>query len=688
MPTKLFATTKPSEYYAFSTFITQGGWDFFYSPTMQFMIDTNKYGGPATTNIIATSGPAGWKMGTYRGVTRRLVPQTISGTVDLLMFVHTFSVEMHSRIHIYVVNDATGAVFGTLFNAANTPLTSKWSTAALFPVQLTVNLTPVTIPNDGQNYRIVVEFGAVASNTSFASFQLQQQTGVRKSDMTPAPDILTLGGAPYFEFSGDILLKDFLPAIGSNHEIELATQITSIPFTLTGILHPAGGVSLWYRLLLDIDAVIAFLYCNPSGADAFASMWMQKDGDNILAVNRWINSGFNTAVNHPTKANKWLYFQTAGTQASGIQAYKLFVNGVNDANPTKSGDLLLTSVDNVENMYDPTIKGLYSTLIRDTNGSNFTATGKLTSSKLAVSLYAGRFGMVNEGLDQLFIYGIAPSFNLLKRVNTAHPLGPTAIGTDFGNFYILGKHPDNSNGENRFVTKFNANGIFQPLQWILPVAEVGPLMGVSRNSEILYYGHRVAGGKVKRHDLKLSVGLGMPDFVANPGANFIPEFVVTMSDGSIVCLFRDSTLPSVQNTIYHFQADGTLWHTAILSFANMTVRWISHAPDDDPDKIWIRYEMADGRTDGFIQLRLSTGTYLISFGNDFLNLTNGVAPQDTGCALPIWGPQRFGVMVTLMNTPNISGIYYLNPANTHDIHYRFVDTKIPDPTIRTALLGE
>lgn len=40
--------------------------------------------------------------------------------------------------------------------------------------------------------------------------------------------------------------------------------------------------------------------------------------------------------------------------------------------------------------------------------------------------------------------------------------------------------------------------------------------------------------------------------------------------------------------------------------------------------------------------------------------------------------------------PDMSGIYYLNPRKSvnHDSHYNSIELKIPDPTIRTALLGE
>jgi hypothetical protein len=38
--------------------------------------------------------------------------------------------------------------------------------------------------------------------------------------------------------------------------------------------------------------------------------------------------------------------------------------------------------------------------------------------------------------------------------------------------------------------------------------------------------------------------------------------------------------------------------------------------------------------------------------------------------------------------PELSGIYFVNPINTHDKYNGSVDKKIPDPTVKTAVLGE
>jgi hypothetical protein len=36
----------------------------------------------------------------------------------------------------------------------------------------------------------------------------------------------------------------------------------------------------------------------------------------------------------------------------------------------------------------------------------------------------------------------------------------------------------------------------------------------------------------------------------------------------------------------------------------------------------------------------------------------------------------------------LSGIYYISPDKTHDSLYNATEKKIPDPVIRTAIIGE
>jgi uncharacterized OB-fold protein len=87
---------------------------------------------------------------------------------------------------------------------------------------------------------------------------------------------------------------------------------------------------------------------------------------------------------------------------------------------------------------------------------------------------------------------------------------------------------------------------------------------------------------------------------------------------------------------------------------------------------------------------LAPGTYgvaeLAELGyTTVITVSNGDLPNAIGLAA---GEE---VTVTVTNTlKEISGVYYINPGKTgkHDSYYNDVEKKIPDPTVKTALIGE
>jgi hypothetical protein len=312
---------------------------------------------------------------------------------------------------------------------------------------------------------------------------------------------------------------------------------------------------------------------------------------------------------------------------------------------------------------------------------------------LGVALYAGRFGIVSRPKGELLIYGKAPTFQLLNHVYNGLPSGTIAIGTDFKSFYMLGGHPTISNGAFIFVVKFDQNGVFQPLQWVLPVVGYdgnSPLMGVNRSGTILYYGQGVLGGKVNRHDITTNSGTALSPFITSPGPfnQYVPAYVIVMSDNSICCYFRYYPTPSNQDYIYHYAPDGTLLRAISLSMLGNTAvgQYICHSSDDGPDTIWIWYYTGSPAKDGFLQLRLSDGAILQQFSGYYLfNSGKGPAQLSTEA---IWGPETGGAMIPMMFTPGISGMYFFNPAINHDSYYNAIDVKIPNPTVRLPYVGE
>jgi hypothetical protein len=596
---------------------------------------------------------------------------------------------IYSRLHIYVLDTTAGDNAGTVFAELRTfedslPYTKEtaWSTISLLPIHLVqaVPITPVTIPNDGRDYRLVIEFGGVSSIGPGSTLIMNQQRGARKADLTGLDDIATTGGAAYFLFSADILLKDFI--LPSNHEIEFAIEIPSLPKTLT--VNPYKTAPLWYKTLISTDVVVACLACD-SSVRAKNRLYMQTS-PNQLPVTWLAESNWNGAVNSAIVANRYLYYRV--WSESTTPSFNLQIDIVDSSILTQTGDFLLTSTDNISNLYDPTIIGRSPTMIRQSDGSIRTLSGKFTSSNLAVALYAGRFGMINSVTKELFIYGKAPLFPTLNRVPTGLSLGVGAIGTDFISFFVLGRDPNFNAGENRTIYRIDYNGKFYPGHWTLPIASCSPLFGCDRGGTRLYYGNNTADGKVYPHDLTTNQTLA--PFPASPGPNYVPMQVIVMSDNTICALFMYFPAPGPNHKIYHYRSDGTLINAYQLSTlgSDAQPQYITHQSDDTPSKIWLEFYSVSSPVDRFVSFDLTTGFIDHQVGGNLDMFSNGMGPSQAACNRPVWGPQYQGAMVMMMLTPGISGIYFLNSNLNHDSYYYTVDIKIPDPTIRTAFIGE
>jgi hypothetical protein len=213
-------------------------------------------------------------------------------------------------------------------------------------------------------------------------------------------------------------------------------------------------------------------------------------------------------------------------------------------------------------------------------------------------------------------------------------------------------------------------------------------MGAARDGSVLYYNDYGLGGLVQRHDLVLNAP--MSEFAGSPGPDFYPEDIVVLFDSTICCLFRN--VDNTANWIYHFDVDGTLLH----SFQPSTygpVHHIAVSSDDLPDRIqvWHHYNSPTPTspiTNALILYNVN-GTQISGFGQTYAYV-NGRGPTILvgSETQPRWGSALKGSLIPMMIPPEISGIYFLNPDNKHDIYNNNVENRIPTPTIRTALLGE
>jgi len=146
----------------------QGGWDGVSAiGNVNRIIDSNQtlFSGKGSATIANTAQPPTTrKMAIFRGVSRKLQPQTISGTLDMVLGVieSGLSNTAYTRVHVYVLNKTTGAVLGTLLNQYEETVAMSavaWGNEIGKAFKTPQTLTPVTIPSDANDYRLIVEFG-------------------------------------------------------------------------------------------------------------------------------------------------------------------------------------------------------------------------------------------------------------------------------------------------------------------------------------------------------------------------------------------------------------------------------------------------------------------------------------------------------------------------------------------------
>lgn len=207
----------------------------------------------------------------------------------------------------------------------------------------------------------------------------------------------------------------------------------------------------------------------------------------------------------------------------------------------------------------------------------------------------------------------------------------------------------------------------------LPAPEITAPWGftIDEENEIVYYTSSgyyipVGGQLIKRFNL--ATNTQMTDFATVTlqgahntglkGIRLLPDGGLLVANGTEV-----TRLNSAGVTIQHYIPSNTEDHQRAMDIELTS----------DGTMFW----MYDSVSTRLTKFNLSTGAELFSF-QPYLQI--GASTQ-----IAVYHPE--GVVVP---PPDISGIYFINPDKTtnHDSYYNDVENKIPDPTIRTPLLGE
>ena len=635
------------------------------------MLDTDKIGegfNVANTGRYGTSSLP-FNLLVYRGISRKLLPQTISGTLDGVFYggKSEASPPGYTRIFAYVI-DVTGfpstpPVFGYLLNGyneypsgANGPPTWVNGTYVGFKLKAPAAVTPLTIPNNGREYRLILEYGVSApvnspsgelhylgnygtrtGPNSFEALNLRKGNLVKLPDLTPGDHYID-DSAAYFEFSQDLLFGPFAYGV-PNHEPEQAISLGVSPFvtTVTGASRPTGNearnTSRWYKIPGNGDKFISILLWGPGPPSSdfniatYLTVDPAIDGPPLsydYQHPKLFDSGTKSPMMMPGKTGLNTYLRL--DLGDGTVATMTVVDA--PADPTAAGQICITGDNGVKSLYDPTRAGGDPSLWYDRDGNLVYCFDSIVTGELGSVLADGKFMMLDENFDQVIIYNKSPNIAEFARLQLFDPDSDTgtdmyysAAGTNMHFFYVL---VGNYEYNDKILYKINKDGKVSAKTWLLTTEELGSefdAFAVSRDGKIAYIGNEETL-EVYRHDLEADVPL--PAFPC-PSADFYDiGDVLILSDGTIAVGFFGSS-----DWVYHYAPDGTVLHIYQISRPAF-IDHLTYDTDDSPDKLWVWTQGRDASSNSISRL------ILIQFTSN-----RGVVEPDSFVA-PIFGGDGVG----------------------------------------------
>jgi hypothetical protein len=178
------------------------------------------------------------------------------------------------------------------------------------------------------------------------------------------------------------------------------------------------------------------------------------------------------------------------------------------------------------------------------------------------------------------------------------------------------------------------------------------------------------------------------DFSAIVATHILRDLLV-MSDGKVIALYHDSATDDIFVRVY--DSAGTL----LLTYTAPVVAYTSTAPrlgyaDDASVSFWLFLHQSDGYS-RFLQIAVADVSILTNItapSSDYFTIDQGATPTyrlvtSDSCPLVLLLRIEGGVFTIPPATGDIA-----IPSLKHDKYYNDTELKIPDPTIRTALIGE
>ena len=599
MSTRFYANNATTPY---TPAAWQGSWDT--TTTRIVAMDPNKYGSSDTSVSLAeTTATSPWRLGLIRLVSRPLAPQTISGTVNLCFGIKESSAtaDMFWRAHLFVINADTGTILGTLLNQyeeSSGAGSTEWPTTSTGEsFQTAQTLSSITVPNDGANYVIVAELGAIAYNAVTTSFTASLFYGTITTGSTELAD-LTAGlttvttHSPWIEFSGSVSILSSVP---TNVSATNAIDITTLPYSSTINARNLGVTqTLWFKYTPVTSQAISIWPFGGVGG-SYEPSWVVATGlPSSLTIDNTLGS-----TNVP--GQMWVigsttyYFRVTPATDTASPASLTF--DVLALAPVSAGidDLVIP---------DDTINTAVVIRPTETDYSVVCLVSPFAAGEGGDSLPSSEVILVNNASDDtLHLYNYADlSFSEIASLT-------------FTDGSSRGSIRANNTADKFYVAQSNAatvktvlpNGTFGATTWTIPSIAVA--LAASNDETILYWSSNNSP-IIHRYDLVNLIALSD---LATAGQGIVD--ILVLSDNTIVAMSSSSGTGVSQ--IVQYSSSGTLLTTYTLpgieAFPGGTFPRIAYA-QEDPDAIWLwRHPSDDTPSTGlskFQKLKLSDGSII------------------------------------------------------------------------------
>jgi hypothetical protein len=590
------------------------------------VMDGVKYGATGTTTATRaeTSATNPLDVGVLRCISRKLSPQTFAGTLDVCIGVSESdaAADFWFRAHLYVINGTTGATLGTVLSYAEAS-----GSGTEFPTTTTGRgfdspqaLTGVVVPNDGDDYFLVAEFGVRSFNAVTTSRTATYRYGGRSTTRSPLSD-LTLGStsstlASFLEFSVAVQIAD---QGLDNLTPETATPISTLPESITQ--NPVWrGSELWFELTIENPVVSVFAgVSSPSGTYTPTTELYRDDGA----------AGFTAATPSLLEQYRPTILTVGGTRL----LLRIFHNG---GGPTSRSLVLAAEGPPVQTVGAGSIfitpdagaggADVPGLVISNTTGEVLRAVTPFVSTETGAVLADGSRVLVSDKNDRTLLHLYDADLAFLDTLTGILSGGAaqlnSPITTDGETFFVAQQQ---TGGGTSTVWQLDPDGAVLDT-WTLPSdAAALDSIAISPDLSTLYYTRRVDNSGVKRHDMNTDLPLSD---LATAGATEAPKDIHALADATILVAFTDQAATNI-NVIRRYSTGGVLLDEYDFGGVNAEAEdWlIDHfaLAEDDPDSFWVWMQtgdLGDGiRRHTFQRIQVSDGSVLTEFS--FLDFADG-----------------------------------------------------------------